>query len=59
VLDGSLNNLPVLSVLRRDRNKTLGRSRRMWEDNIKMNVQHVGWEDKDWIDLDQDKDGRL
>jgi hypothetical protein len=27
-----------------------GRPRRRWEDNIKMNLQEVGW-GKDWIEL--------
>jgi hypothetical protein len=31
--------------------KALGRSRRRWEDNIKMDLQEVVWRDKDWIDL--------
>jgi hypothetical protein len=35
--------------------RPLGRSRRRWEDNIKMDVQEVGW-GMDWIDLTQDRD---
>ena len=35
---------------------TLGRPRRRWEDNIKMDRQEVGCEDVDWIDLAQDRD---
>jgi hypothetical protein len=27
----------------RPERRTLGRSRRRWEDNIKMNLQEVGW----------------
>jgi hypothetical protein len=30
--------------------RPLGRPRRRWENNIKMNLQEVGW-DIDWIDL--------
>ena len=30
--------------------RPLGRRRRRWEDNIKMDLQEVGW-DMDWIDL--------
>jgi hypothetical protein len=33
-----------------------GRPRRIWEDNIKMNLQEVGRGGVDWIDLAQDKD---
>jgi hypothetical protein len=36
--------------------RPLGRIRRRWEDNIKMDFQEVGWGGKDWIELDQDKD---
>jgi hypothetical protein len=36
--------------------KPLGRPRRRWEDNIKMDLQEVGWEGMDWIDLAQDRD---
>ena len=37
-------------------NRPLGRSRRRWEDNIKMDLQEVGCGDMDWIDLAQDRD---
>jgi len=35
-----------------------GRSRRRWEDNIKMDLQIVGCGGIDWIELAQDSDGR-
>jgi uncharacterized membrane protein len=35
---------------------TLGRPRRRWEDNIKMDLQEVGWGGMDWIDMAQDRD---
>jgi hypothetical protein len=28
----------------------------MWEDNIKMDLQEVGWGGMDWIDLAQDRE---
>jgi hypothetical protein len=31
-------------------------SRRRWEDNIKMDLQKVGWVGMDWIELAQDRD---
>ena len=34
----------------------LGRPRRRWEDNIKMNLQEVGCRGMDWIELAQDRD---
>jgi hypothetical protein len=33
-------------------NRPLGRTRRGWEDNIKMNLQEVGCGGMDWIELD-------
>jgi len=33
----------------------LGRPRRRWEDNIKMDLQEVGCGGMDWIELAQDK----
>jgi hypothetical protein len=31
--------------------KPLGRPRRMWLDNIKMDLRKIGWDGMDWIDL--------
>ena len=36
--------------------RPLGRPRRRWEENIKMDLQEVGWGHVDWIDLAQDRD---
>jgi len=36
--------------------RPLGRPRRSWEDDIKKDLQAVGWGGKDWIHLAQDKD---
>ena len=36
--------------------KPLGRPRRRWEDNIKMDVQEMGCGGMDWIELAQDRD---
>jgi hypothetical protein len=36
--------------------RPLGRSRRRWEDNIRMDLQEVGCEGMDWIGLAQDRD---
>jgi hypothetical protein len=30
---------------------SLGKPRRKWEDNIKMDLREVGWGGIDWIDL--------
>ena len=36
--------------------RPLGRPRRRWDDNIKMNLQEVGFMSMDWIDLAQGRD---
>jgi hypothetical protein len=36
--------------------RPVGRPRRRWKANIKMDLQEVGWGDMDWIDLAQDRD---
>jgi hypothetical protein len=36
--------------------RPLGRHRRRREDNIKMELQDVGWEGMDWIDVAQGRD---
>jgi hypothetical protein len=33
--------------------RVFGRPRRRWEDNIKMDLQEVGWGGMDWIDVAQ------
>ena len=37
--------------------RPLGRPRRRWEDNIKMDLEEVGTDCGDWIELAQDRDG--
>ena len=37
-------------------NRPLGRPRRRWEDNFKMDLQEMGYGGMDWIDLTQNKD---
>jgi hypothetical protein len=36
--------------------RLLGRPRRRWVDNIKMDLREIGWSVMDWIDLAQDRD---
>jgi hypothetical protein len=36
--------------------RPLGRPRRRWEDNIKMDLREVGWGGMEWINLAQDRD---
>jgi len=39
-----------------DGKRPLGRSRHRWEDNIKMDLQGVGFGGVDWIELTEDRD---
>jgi hypothetical protein len=43
-------------VWKREGKRSLGRPRRRWEDNIKLELQEVGCGGMDWIELDQDMD---
>jgi hypothetical protein len=36
--------------------RPLGRHRRGWEDNIKMDLKEIGCDDQDWIDMAWDRD---
>ena len=45
-----------LLVWKPERNKPLGRPRRRWEDNIKMDLQEVGRGRVAWMELAQDRD---
>jgi hypothetical protein len=44
-----------VSVGRPEGKRPLRRPRRRWEDNIKMDLQEVGWGVMDWIELAQDR----
>jgi hypothetical protein len=46
----------MILVERPEGKRPLGRPRRRWEDNIKMDLQVVGWGDMDWIDMAQNRD---
>jgi hypothetical protein len=36
--------------------RPLGRPKRRWEDNMKTDLQEVGWGYGDWMELAQDRD---
>jgi hypothetical protein len=36
--------------------RQLGRPRRRWMDNVKMDLREMGWGGMEWIDLAQDRD---
>ncbi|KAJ4441667.1 hypothetical protein ANN_11525 [Periplaneta americana] len=53
---GKSRNAYRVLVGRPEGKKPLGRPRRRWEDNIKMDLRKVGYDDSDWINLTQDRD---
>jgi hypothetical protein len=53
---GEMINGYKVYVRKPDGNRPLGRPRRRWEDNIRMDLREVGWEGVDWIHVAQDRD---
>ncbi|KAJ4444568.1 hypothetical protein ANN_06363 [Periplaneta americana] len=53
---GESRNAYRVLVGRPEGKRPLGRPRRRWEDNIKMDLREVGCDDRDWIGLGQDRD---
>jgi transcription termination factor 2 len=45
-----------LLVGKPERKRALGRPRRRWVDNVKMDLLEIGWSGVDWIGLAQDRD---
>jgi hypothetical protein len=52
---GEKRNTYRLLVGKAEGKKPLGRPRRRWVDNIRMDLLQLGWGDVDWIDLAQDR----
>jgi hypothetical protein len=55
---GDLGGLYNILVGRPQRRRPLGRPRRRWVDNIKMDLGKIGFWHVDWIHLAQDRDWR-
>ncbi|KAJ4451220.1 hypothetical protein ANN_02680 [Periplaneta americana] len=53
---GESRNVYRVLVGRPEGKRYLGRPRRRWEDNIKMDLREVGYDHRDWINLAQDRD---
>ncbi|KAJ4434105.1 hypothetical protein ANN_16425 [Periplaneta americana] len=53
---GESRNAYRVLVGRPEGKRPLGRPRRRWEDNIKMNLREVGYDGRDWINLAYDRD---
>jgi hypothetical protein len=53
---GERRNAYRLLVGKPEGRRPLGRPRRRWSYNIRMDLGEVGWDDVDWIGLAQDRD---
>jgi hypothetical protein len=53
---GEKRNAYRILVRKPEEKRPLGRPRRMWEDNIKMDLREIEWSGMDWINLAQDRD---
>jgi hypothetical protein len=53
---GERRGVDGLLVGRHEENRPFGRPRSIWEDNIKMDLQEVGFGGMHWIELAQDRD---
>jgi hypothetical protein len=54
--NGVKRNADRLLVGNPEGKRPLGRPRRRWVNNIKMDLREIGWDGNDWIDLAQDRD---
>jgi hypothetical protein len=55
---GEKRNAYRLLVGKPEEKRPLGRPRRRWVDNIRMELGEVGWGNVDWIGLAKDRDRR-
>jgi hypothetical protein len=53
---GEKRNAYRILVGKPEGRRPLGRPRRSWVDNIKMDLREIGWGGMDWVDLAQDRD---
>jgi hypothetical protein len=53
---GETRNAYRILVGKPEGKRPLGRQRRRWVENIKMDLTEIGWDDVDWIELAQDRD---
>jgi len=55
---GEMRNAYKVLVGKPEWKRQLGRCRRKWEDNIRIDRKEIGWEGVDWMHLIQDRDQR-
>jgi hypothetical protein len=53
---GEMRNAYRILVGKPERERPLGRPRRRWVDNNKMDLREIGCDGMDWIELAQDRD---
>jgi hypothetical protein len=53
---GTTRNAYNILVGKPEGKRLLRRLRHRWEDNIKMYLREIGWEDADWMHLIQDRE---
>jgi hypothetical protein len=53
---GATRNAYRILVGKPEGKRPLGRRRRRWVDNIKIDLGEIGWDGRDWIELAQDRD---
>jgi hypothetical protein len=53
---GGMRNEYKILVGKPEGKRSLVRTRRRWEDNIKMDLREILWESVDWMYLAQDRD---
>jgi hypothetical protein len=54
--NGENRNAYRILVEKPEGKRPLGRARRRWENNIRMDLREIGWGGMDWIVLTQDRD---
>jgi hypothetical protein len=55
-MNGEKRNAYRILVGKPEIKRPLGRPRRKWVGNIKIDLRETGWDGMDWIDLAQDRD---
>jgi hypothetical protein len=53
---GAIRNAYRIVVGKSEWKRQFERPRRTWEDNIKLFLREIGWEDLNWIHLAEDRD---
>lgn len=53
---GDMRNTQRILVWKHERKRHLEIPGHRWQDNVKMDLKEIGWEDVDWFQLAQDDD---